>query len=623
MLDERILNPYKTIEEAMPAIIEAFVEYYGEEQREHIETVFGRTTIIPVFDANKKGLKISSILDKKSKELQDAFVGKMGIKSRSVLFNDNSFKYPTLLPITSLVNYMEYNELSEDEKSDLYDMQLIRMFPALGPLERFKENKKNPEFQKILDRTYLGKEFSSVDEYLEYIRNQNEKTINRKNEEFIQELIKDNPEYQDETKLKELYEAYRIVLEEYKKYEESLRPYQEEVDSDLQLKKDLEKKEFRELVRKYADFLNPEDISAYQERGYSGKSIDAFLGNLNYVSGIEFFDEEHNNLLIDGEDYQKSSIKRERIEYFKRKGIDHGDNYEEYLSDPSIQEIWPSQLIVNQLKKDKEEARKRITEQYYDKCSSTVRGKQMLSKVPFICPTGLNKDKYDGVACVVPNAMFDDNGELEVTPILYINMGSGEEYLTKNLIHELNHIYELSLLGFDEDKGVISFVTGWDYVEQEITETEEEEEHSEKRTYELLSEIVNERIAQEITGVLFSHGEYVFTDESNSKIKGGTSYESTNCLINSFLNTYKDKIIESRRNGVSIILDEVGEENFNRLNSLFPEFTSSFSGWNYYRLIDEQRSGKETENTRIFNQIVATRDEILESMRTHSKNETK
>ena len=67
------------------------------------------------------------------------------------------------------------------------------------------------------------------------------------------------------------------------------------------------------------------------------------------------------------------------------------------------------------------------------------------------------------------------------------------------------------------------------------------------------------------------------------------------------------------------LFEKVGEDNFNALNDLFSVFDEHFSGMKYYSLMSDLHNEKETENVRIFTDIVQKRNVILENMRTYAK----
>ncbi len=109
---------------------------------------------------------------------------------------------------------------------------------------------------------------------------------------------------------------------------------------------------------------------------------------------------------------------------------------------------------------------------------------------------------------------------------------------------------------------------------------------------------------------------YIFDNPNNSKIEFTTAYDFTKFIVNDFYNEFKDTIIKSRRNGnINIIFDEVGKENFEELNSLFDIYFKNFSGFKIYNLLDDLKSNKDTELTKVYYDLVNKKNKIMDKMR--------
>ena len=93
----------------------------------------------------------------------------------------------------------------------------------------------------------------------------------------------------------------------------------------------------------------------------------------------------------------------------------------------------------------------------------------------------------------------------------------------------------------------------------------------------------------------------VFNEKEEARYKAYTSYEQAAFFIKDFYHEYFDTILESRKDGnIKLILDEVGEDNFDSLNNLIVTFNNNFSGFKY-------------------NDLITKKDFILEDMKTYSK----
>ena len=79
----RMLNPTETIQRAMPAITEAFVTFYGEENREFIEQKF-RDILIIGYSSPATVKRILNDMKKiKSDELIKSFLEEVGVEVSS------------------------------------------------------------------------------------------------------------------------------------------------------------------------------------------------------------------------------------------------------------------------------------------------------------------------------------------------------------------------------------------------------------------------------------------------------------------------------------------------------------------------------------------------------------
>lgn len=54
------------------------------------------------------------------------------------------------------------------------------------------------------------------------------------------------------------------------------------------------------------------------------------------------------------------------------------------------------------------------------------------------------------------------------------------------------------------------------------------------------------------------------------------------------------------------------------LNKLFHIFYNNYSGFKFYQVLIDFKSGKETENVKIYRDILKTKDKILASMKEYS-----
>lgn len=222
-----------------------------------------------------------------------------------------------------------------------------------------------------------------------------------------------------------------------------------------------------------------------------------------------------------------------------------------------------------------------------------------------------------GITCVTPN-IAKVGKSYKVTAKVIINFSDvykGEK--DHSIIHELNHLYELALKEVSDS--TYKTIFGWDIVEEKI-DSQEITDEEDKRKYELLNEIINEKIAKEISKMMADKNIKIFDERVNADYQNKTGYDQTNYIVDEFFETFKKEIKASRKNGnVRIIFDAVGRENFEDLNKLFQIHLEKIGGLKYYSLREDLRDNRETERTRAYFYIKEKRDKILKDMKEHYK----
>ena len=150
---KRKLNPTETIKKSLPAIIEAFVSFYGESERERITSKFNNMLII----GYSKPENIINILNtsnkEKSNELINEFLNKLTSdkeeqeKLKKLFFDDNSFEHSTLQPINKYINYKKDPNVSNYTKIQIVNF-LKQIYPEVT-IDNLDELIKNKTFKNI------------------------------------------------------------------------------------------------------------------------------------------------------------------------------------------------------------------------------------------------------------------------------------------------------------------------------------------------------------------------------------------------------------------------------------------------------------------------------------------
>lgn len=582
------LNATNYLNDNMNKIIDAFVMYYGEDKREEIISKFSKMLLITYQSPST----IQSIVYNEKKEIStqlfELAIEKSGVEKE---LYDSVFK--------------TFNTTLDDIKYS--DLSLAYEFVSkYNSVMTYENDYKFENFINIIKKIYPNVDKDNIYEYLKNGKLDFIKKLNI----AIEEAKLDYDKYVNEN-LKETLELNEGFEKKFKK-----------------IKQD----GYINLIEKYKNLLNEQDQTKFESKknatyfsSYDIPGIEIiFGGSLQTNSCLDYFDDESEKRLEDKESskYLKDTIKNNRIKYFKYKGFDLGDNYDDYINNKDVQQILPSKEFIKEIKNEKDKILNDINIKYY---SSIPLYQETMKKIDDLNlldkDISFNPEAYTTkLTCLNPNIIKTENG-YDLYSLMLIYSGVSE-YDDVRIIHEFNHLFELSLLNVGEQK--YQMITGWDIIDSNINNSLQEidtvNQDKNKREYELFSEIINELIAQEITEKMHSNDIYLLNTKEDTKIKGGSSYENFISLVREFYNVYKEEIIESRRNNnIQIIFDKVGKENFDKLNELFHEFYNHFSGWEYYNLSTDIHNKKNTERVRKYVDIINARDEILKNMKLYSE----
>lgn len=580
----KLLNPTKTIHQALPKIIEVFVSYYGEENRSYIEEKFKNLLVIGYGNPGRLGAILFEIKQKKSEELIELFFNQLNIPSsqrkelKSKLFSTCELG-TSIHPISF---YRNYKEIKEKNLTNLPNYEYVKD-GAFRFLKQFNSSVTLENMDELLSKgTFLD-----IDKLIPFFEN-----------------------------IITLYNEEMKKLSEYTK---------EQIHTE-KLKQQMEDQFFIQLLNEFPSIIPSVELKKINDKSFNGiisshnfPIAQSYFGNsLIGTTLIEAFNSESEKLLKTGSDWRKNSIKQDRIKFFKNNGIDLGNDYSLYESNLNCKSIIPKQELIDKILSRKKELNEMFLSKYYKSTIEYKTNKEKIEEKNFLIKDneyGPNA-YFNNMTFVSENLILED-GKYVLYPIVYININYPKEYLDVSIIHELNHVFELNLKSSNSD--FFEFVCGWDKSIVEKNSIVEENESLEidlnKREYELFNEIVNELIAQEITKNMHSRGIYIFNDEDSSKIEGGTSYEYMLFLVKEFYDTYKKEIFQSRKSGdMQVLFGKVGKENFEALNKLFNEFYSLFGGVAYYSLIDDLNLKKETILTKKYFELNTKKDEILVNM---------
>ena len=590
----KMLNAKDTIKDAMPSIIEAFVEQYGEDKREEIIQKLNSVVIVPYILPNDLKTLLRNIKQEESKIVKREFLVKNAItpddSNMQSFFGKFDMENYTYHPIYKF--YVDFEHIRKDD----YD--------------------KNSYGYKLLkDRVfnYLKGHYPDI------------------NIEEIEELIKEGYFTREE----ELVKNYIESLNVYHQRTSVLQQYDKEVEEDKKNNEQLKKKYYLKFINDFIDLIpnnELEKIKTYIENPngliHSTKIpyTSVYLGDsLESSIPLSYFSIEYDNILIDPDEseWRKKSIMQKRIDFFKSIGIDLGNNYNNYINNEECIKRIPSQEIIDKVIQTKNNYLNQFKMEYYSSIGMYKKNHSMLEEENLLDKdTGLKPNLFDKkVTGISPNISRDT---MELKPVLFLNLDiDSMEYMDQRLMHELNHVFELFLNEIEGNE--LEYIYGWEKIKIKLklasgeSNNEVEFKTREKRNVELINEVVNENISQEITSKLHQKGIYIFGDKEISKIKGGTSYELLNHLMINFYDKFKDEIIKSRTNGnYEQLFNELGKDNFDELVILCNDFYRNFGIYRLASVYSALKKNEETEDTILFKQMKAKEMEIIDRMKTFS-----
>lgn len=581
------LNVDEYINSKKEALIDAFVMFYGEEKREEIAARLNAT----IFLGYDKDSGYKQLVGEATKIVKD--------KAIDYFFEKINMHFNT--PEERKAAFEKYFGYSSDlKKADLGEYY-----------HGIETDKTRYEFKHAVD---IMKQICDKPDLVALDENGNE------TQEFLD--------------AKEYMEQYRTIYEEIiamydKDIAENVQKYMDIAEEMHQIRNQIQRELDVEYIKMFYPYLSEEDKKIVDTGKpylpwYQMKSAKLFCdSNPTYrcMCKGDYFTEESDKKLADPKEseYTKNQIKKNRIEYFKKIGIDLGDNYDDYVVNEQVIQNWPNREIVEAIKKIKDELK---LKEEIEVAKRIPHIKELMERTLNGINTAKSNEFLDiiinGLTCITTN--YERVGDqLVEKPLLFFPGSTSVDAFDCRLVHECNHAYEMRMMNFDGDN--IRTLVGWDFCDSSLSvEGEASLEKRDKRSFELFNEIINELIAQDITKLMHENGTYIIGDEKTSHNTSHSGYQMTAFLAKDFYETYKDEIIASRKGDMSPIFEKVGEENFMAMNQLIIDFTQYFQGFKIYRAYDALQKNEDTEEAIYYKECASKRDEILQRMLEHSNN---
>lgn len=563
------------IQEKMPQIIDAFVQFYGEDYREYITKrlinldihLFAELDSVLSFQFTRK--------EKFLKELAKEYLKRIEIEPtneniKKFFESSSTFDYTS---IDYIYRYLENSFVNEAQK-DMAEYHFTELLKKLG-IEKGSIEEKNLTDKIIKQATFFKLLKEEENEYI--ARNQ-------------------------------------VIYDQIQRYKEQKKGLTRTANIEF-----LE--EFKGLLTQHDKELL-EQMKMGEEISMSKLNAYDVLISLScvYKTYIDSFSSMEEETLKHGNDFQKSMVKKNRIEYFKKLGIDLGEDYELYARDELCRNLAPTPELVDRIIKKRKQLEIRIEEDCIKESPEFISINERLKEMNFAIPEKFLPSTMREGGTYVTNTYILENGEPKLKPQLFVCYTKLPDFSDVLFAHELNHVIDLHILDSDEEN--VYFLCGFDRLVSNKNELQDEEtpiSEQPKREFELFNEVINHLIAEDVTRIMHNNNIYPFGNEEKARIEGAASYSFGNLILRKFYETYRQEIIDSRLNGdMEILFATVGKENFMALNSKLNELFEL----NRYTLLLDLNEKRDSETVHKYLKIKKESEEIYEQMKNYNENMT-
>ena len=608
MIESEVFKRYQlTIEEIRPKIIETIVEVYGERHRAQIENRLNNLYINSYVTAKDVRLDYSTKKKHFLSMLSVKFLKNIGVDISKEI-EDEVYKRGTFA-------------LTEEHKEILKQYFGTSEFTEYGKIYSFNDELINSENE------YANKiHISNRCEILKYMglevspENYEEVIQTRQGKEYLQKAIR-------------LYKIATECKNDYNKFKEDNKDYIEYVETVDRYEQQLKFKYLKQFATRIAPYCDKEVRSKIEKalaKNYTSdhrfiKETDKdeiYIAMYGRALIFAFSENEEEKLAKDG--IEALQIKSDRIKYFKAKGLDLGENYEDYENSEEAKKLLPEKELVETLYTIKEECDKEMDMEFflntgnYESCKRNILAQGIKIQDPF------SKEFVEnGVPCIVPNVRQDANGNYQLFNIVHLPLVNLlKEYKDEQIIHEILHCVESSMKQLSKDKVYIKF--GFDETVEQICHNKDEiiidENHDNpnlpKRKYELFSENIHQELSIEVTRRLHEKGIYLYGDPKLIE-ENGSSYRNYNDITINFQKEFREAIVDGMMADTrDSITDIVGKENFESLNILLSEYDKL----PYLYMMDDVRNKRDTDLTRKRKEFIDQSKKILEDMKKYEQN---
>lgn len=348
----KALNSYESFENNKDKLIDLFVSYYGEEERTNIETKFKNAIFIAYQTPKSYLTKLHKLENIVSKELVAKVLegNSLGLTQEQIV-NYNSFEYINTHPISKYIEFYKQYSLGENGRKEKTTQDVLEL------VRNYNSNITKEELLTYVEKRVASSNIQSLPTWLlgQISYRLNPKTLATDYQEvttnglrYIKDILPNlqfsnidelmqTPEIRE---LNKVVSKYQVALKEYQNYKQQfhrqyeIAHYDEELEIQL---KDHYDQEFIKQIRPLIPLEYQTNIDEFLKNSKKKYLLDKYVINLlndhKLVNGIECFFTDATKVLENPQasPWQKQTIENERIAYFKSKGINLGDDYQNYV----------------------------------------------------------------------------------------------------------------------------------------------------------------------------------------------------------------------------------------------------------------------------------------------------
>ncbi len=638
----KFLNFDEYLRSNILTFVKAFSEYYGEDKSDEIIDKLSKTLLIGINTPKAEERYIHKIELNTTQDIISNNIEESEILPYKLLFQDLSFEEMKFLPITKYIDFYSRYKLGIEGRRKLFIDTGVEKIGKYVP-EFKKEELIDIIRTQVIPDKYKNSVFTNIVSYYMTISNvdreyadlfeQSKKLLNLIDPNITLNNFSTYVENKEIQRLNSIADNFESWKKEYQKRTEMLTEYKNNQVITGQIGKHIAAECFKAYVLENIEFI-PADkrelVSNYLQNGkVNNYRLDAYIASIfGYHAGsqtlMDSFSEEATRTLSNTAEpeWVKTKIKQDRIKYFQIHGIDYGNDYVLYLHDAEIEKVWPTSEQLQKMQDSKSFWENKQNVEFFNSLPFNLQIQKNIEEMHLLH----SFDSFDArlysidvPGTFVNHGLAKTKDSFELYPMLVVRSDDNGA-IDHDIVHELNHLYELFLKCVGDNNYTV--VSGWDesveYFGQSSDEIDTLEVERNKRSYELFNEVINEMITQEICQKMRQNNIFVFDERESYRDVNVTWYDSMFFIANEFFSEFKDKIIESRHNGnIQIIWDEVGKENFDQLNELFNIYYENFNGKSTL-LNDARKQGLDTPDTRLYDDILKRKDNILNNMRMYS-----